>query len=60
MIVMYVFTHVLKSIVMGCLTSLSLLIIGLFVFLLVKSTKEPVNVFNYYIIDNFEISRIKK
>ena len=59
-IVFYVVTHVVSSIFKGCMVTVFVVIIGLLVFFLIKSTKEPVNVFGYYQIDNFEVTKIEK
>lgn len=59
-IVFYAVTHVVSSILKGCMVAVFVAIIGLLVFFFIKSTKEPVSIFGYYQIDNFEITRIEK
>ena len=56
----YVLTHVMSSLFKGCLTAVLILIVGLFAFFLVKSASEPINVLDFYVIDNFEITKIEK
>ena len=55
----YVFVKLLSSLVKGCLMAVLILILFVGVTLFLKSRREPVNIFNLYKIDNFEVIRIR-
>lgn len=58
-IVYFALTKILSSLLKGCLVTLGifLLVVGGYVFL--KSTKEPVVLFDTYVIDNFKVTKIE-
>lgn len=60
LIVFYVATHLLSSVVHGCLITIGVGIIGLLLILSIKSTQEPVKVFNYFVIENLEIRKVQQ
>ncbi|MFC1622170.1 hypothetical protein ACFL13_02190 [Patescibacteria group bacterium] len=49
----------LSSIVKGCLVALLIAILVIIISIFVKSTKEPVEIFGVYRINNFEITRLQ-
>jgi len=53
----YFIFKVLGSIVKGCFTFVIILAIALIGFNMIKSTKEPIDVFGIYKIENFVITR---
>lgn len=57
-IVYLALTKILSSLIRGLLISLGLVGGIVAIYLMIKSTKEPVNVFGRYIIDNFEIIKV--
>lgn len=59
-ICVYTFTHILSSIVKGCITTLGLALIVFIVYVFVSSVKKPVILFNEWTVNNFSITRIKK
>ena len=56
-LVFYVVSRVLKSIVKGCLTIVFLLVVTAITVILVQSTKEPVTLFNLIEVNNLEVTR---
>ena len=60
LVIFYAINHVVSALFKGCLVAVSVFLIGLLVFLFVKSTKVPVNLLDIYIIDNFEIHKVEK
>ena len=54
----YAITHVVSSLLKGCLAVVSVFLIGLLVFLAIKSTKEPVIIFDSIVIENLEIRKV--
>jgi len=57
-ILYYVFMKVLGSLVKGCFTALLFVFIAYAVVIMVKSTKQPVDVFGIYQVDNFNIKKL--
>ena len=49
---------ILGSIIKGCITTFLLLVIAYSVFVMVKSTKQPVNIFNLYEVDNLNVRKL--
>lgn len=60
MVTVYVLTHVLSSLFKGCITTLGLLIIVGIVYIFVSSTFRPVNLLNYFVVENFEVRKVAK
>ncbi len=58
-IVYFALTKILSSMLKGCLVTLGIFILISSGYALLKSTKEPVTLFNTYVIDNFNISKIE-
>jgi len=50
----------LSSLIKGCFVAVSLFLIVITIFLLYKSTVEPIEVFGIYRIDNFRITKLEK
>lgn len=57
-ILYYVFMKVLGSLVKGCLTAFFVVFVAYAVVVMIKSTKEPVDVFGLYQVDNFTIRKL--
>ena len=60
LVVFVVATRILSSLIKGCFVAVSLFLIVITIFLLYKSTVEPVKVFGIYRIDNFRITKLEK
>lgn len=58
-ILYYVFVKLLSSIVKGCLVAVLVLILIMAGSVLVRSTKYPVYILNWYKVDNFNIEKLK-
>lgn len=58
-IVYIVFVKILSSLLKGCLVGTGIIILVMAGFLFMKSSKEPVVLFNRYRIEDFKISRIE-
>lgn len=56
----YVFMRILSSVIKGCLSAFFVFGIAIFIIIMVKSTKAPVDVFGLYTVDNLKITRIIK
>ena len=58
LVVFIVATRILSSMLKGCFVAVGLLLIVITIFLLYKSTVEPINVFGKYRIYNFQITKL--
>lgn len=57
-VIYYLFVKVLSSLAKGCITLVLFALATTIVVLFVKSKKAPVNIFDYYMIENFEVRKI--
>jgi len=57
-LLLYVITKVASALLKGCLSVVFSVLVVYFIFLLFKSIKAPVNLFNLYRIDNFKIEKV--
>ncbi|KKS30898.1 MAG: hypothetical protein UV03_C0018G0003 [candidate division WWE3 bacterium GW2011_GWE1_42_16] len=60
LVVFIVATRILSSMLKGCFVAVGLLLIVITIFLLYKSTVEPIELFGIYRIDNFQITKLEK
>ncbi|AHB39963.1 TPA: hypothetical protein DHW62_01245 [candidate division WWE3 bacterium] len=60
LVVFVVAARILSSVVKGCFLAVGLFLIVITIFLLYKSTVEPIEVFGIYRIDNFRITKLEK
>ncbi|HBY09815.1 hypothetical protein A2473_02815 [candidate division WWE3 bacterium RIFOXYC2_FULL_42_13] len=60
LVVFIVATRILSSLIKGCFVAVSLFLIVITIFLLYKSTVEPIEVFGIYRIDSFRITKLEK
>jgi len=58
-ILYYVFMKLLSSIVKGCMMAVFVVVLVSLVFVFVKSSQEPVYLFNKYKVDNFKVVKLK-
>ena len=58
LLVFYVLVKILSSVIKGCLSTLAIIVLVITLYLMYKSTIEPVSVFNLYRIQNFKVTRI--
>ncbi len=58
-IVYFALTKILSSLLKGCLVTLGIFILFVGGYVFLKSTKEPVLLFNTYIVDNFKITKVE-
>jgi len=56
--VYYVFMKILGSLLKGCLTAVLFVFVAYVISVMVKSTKQPVNVFGIYQVDNFNVRKL--
>jgi hypothetical protein len=60
-IIVYVtLTKILSSIFKGCLVTVGVSVLVILGFIFLKSTKEPVTLFNKVLIDNFQVEVLNK
>ncbi|HBT66239.1 TPA: hypothetical protein DEA81_00745, partial [candidate division WWE3 bacterium] len=59
LVVFVVAARILSSVVKGCFLAVGLFLIVITIFLLYKSTVEPIEVFGIYRIDNFRITKLE-
>ncbi|MFA6982233.1 MAG: hypothetical protein WC243_04415 [Patescibacteria group bacterium] len=57
-VIYYLFVKVLSSLAKGCITVVLFGIAASIVVVFVRSRKAPVNIFGYYVIDNFEVRKL--
>ena len=60
LVVFVVAARILSSLIKGCFVAVSLFLIVITIFLLYKSTVEPIEVFGIYRIDSFRITKLEK
>ena len=60
LVVFVVAARILSSLVKGCFVAVGLFLIVITIFLLYKSTVEPVQVFGIFKIDNLKITKLEK
>ena len=60
LVVFVVSARILSSLVKGCFVAVGLFLIVITIFLLYKSTVEPVQVFGIFKIDNLKITKPEK
>lgn len=60
LVVFVVAARILSSLVKGCFVAVSLFLIVITIFLLYKSTVEPIEVFGIFKIDNLKITKLEK
>jgi hypothetical protein len=49
---------ILGSLLKGCLTALFIVFIAYSIYIMVNSTKQPMNIFGLYEVDNFVIRKL--
>jgi len=57
-ILYFVFVKLLSSILKGCLVAVLVIVLFIGIDVLVKSSKEPVNIFGLFKVDNFEVIKL--
>jgi hypothetical protein len=58
LLVFYVLVKILSSVLKGCLVTLVFIVLVITLYLMYKSTIEPVPVLNLYRIQDFKVTRI--
>jgi hypothetical protein len=58
LLVFYTLVKILSSVIKGCLTTVAIIVLVIALYLMYKSTVEPISVFNLYRIQNFKVTRI--
>lgn len=53
----YVFTKILSSLIHGCITAVGVFLIIMIVSIFIRSIKEPVSIFGVYQVDKFKVTR---
>lgn len=57
-IVYFALTKILSSIFKGCMVTLGIFVLLAAGYIMFKSTKEPIRLFNTFVVDNFQITRL--
>lgn len=55
--VFYIFVKILSSVIKGCLVTVIVLVLVMTLYLMYKSTREPVSLLNLYKIQDLKITR---